>query len=331
MKRAVTGIQPTGTPHLGNYLGMIRPALKLAQEYEALYFIADYHALTSVKDGAEVRRLSYEASATWLALGLDPARSILYRQSDVPEVCELAWVLSCVTPKGLLNRAHAYKAAVDENRRLDRDPDAGINTGLYNYPVLMAADILLPQGDAVPVGLDQKQHLEMAADIAEAFNAIYGPILTVPQPIIDPAVMTIPGLDGRKMSKSYGNVIPILAPPDELRKAVMRIKTDSRRPEEPKDPDTDLIFQIFRHIAPEPAVQTMRAGYERGGLGYGQAKEELTLALDDVFRLPHERYVEILGDCATIDRILREGAERVRARGAEVLRSVREAVGTGAH
>ena len=329
MKLAVTGIKPTGTPHLGNYLGMIRPALELVGEHEAFYFIADYHALTSLTDGEQVRTLSYEVAATWLALGLDPARAALYRQSDVPEVCELAWILSCVTPKGLLNRAHAYKAAAEDNRRRERDPDAGVNAGLYSYPILMAADILFPGAEAVPVGLDQKQHLEIADDIASAFNGIYGPILTIPEPIIDPRVMIIPGLDGRKMSKSYGNVIPILAAPDVLRKAVMRIRTDSRRPDEPKDPETDLIYQLYRQVAPESAVASMHARYQRGGLGYGQAKEELFTALDELFRTPRERYREILADRPAIDAILTAGAAKARARGASILARVREAVGAG--
>jgi tryptophanyl-tRNA synthetase len=327
MKRIVTGIKPTGTPHLGNYLGMIRPALDLTRDFEALYFIADYHALTLTKNGAEVRRLSYEAVATWLALGLDPARSVLYRQSDVPEVCELAWILFCVTPKGLLNRAHAYKAAVDENLRRERDPDAGVNMGLYNYPVLMAADILFPAADGVPVGLDQKQHIEITGDIAAAFNAAYGEILTVPEAIIDERVMTIPGLDGRKMSKSYDNVIPILAPSEALRKAVMRIKTDSRRPEEPKDPEADTIFQLFSLVAPERAVDSVRERYLYGGLGYGQAKQELFECLDALFREPREHYREIIDDRGAMDRILAEGAEKVQERGSELLMRVREAVG----
>jgi tryptophanyl-tRNA synthetase len=327
MKIAVTGIKPTGHPHLGNYLGMIEPALRLAQEYRALYFIADYHALTTVRDGREVRDLTYEVTATWLALGLDPRRTLLYRQSDVPEVCELTWILDCVTAKGLLNRAHAYKAAMDENVRRERDPDAGINVGLYNYPVLMAADVLYPGANVVPVGLDQKQHLEMADDIATAFNAIYGPILTIPEALIDEEVMTIPGLDGRKMSKSYDNIVPILAPSNAVRKAVMRIKTDSRRPDEPKNPEDDTIFQLFRHVAPEAAVTSMSERYQRGGLGYGQTKEELFQALEECFGDMRRRYAELLADRAYLDGVLNESAQQVRAMGDPILRRVREAVG----
>lgn len=329
MKVSVTGIKPTGTPHLGNYLGMIRPALALAEEYQAYYFIADYHALTTVKDGTEVRDRTYEVAATWMALGLDPERVVLYRQSDVPEVTELTWILACITPKGLLNRAHAYKAAVDENRERDRDPDAGVNMGLFNYPVLMAADILFPEADVVPVGQDQRQHLEMTQDMAESFNATYGPILTIPEAAIDERVMTIPGLDGRKMSKSYDNVIPILAPPKQLRKVVMRIVTDSRPPEEPKDPQDDTIYQIFELVAPPAAAASMAERYRQGGLGYGQAKGELYDALDSIFAEPRERFTEIMANRDAIDRIFAEGAERVRMRGVPLLERVRRAVGMG--
>ncbi len=329
MSIAVTGIKPTGSPHLGNYLGMIRPALELAHSYEALYFIADYHALTRLRDGRRVRDLTYELSATLLALGLDPTRAALYRQSDVPEVCELSWILSCVTPKGLLNRAHAYKAAVENNRRQGHDPAVDVNMGLYNYPILMAADILYPGADVVPVGLDQRQHIEITDDVAGAFNAAYGPLLQAPRAVIDERVMMIPGLDGRKMSKSYDNVIPLLAPTALVRKAVMRIKTDSRPPNEPKDPDTDVIFGLFRHVAPEDAVRSMRARYASGGLGYGQAKEELADALERTFGAARERYQEIVADRDELDRLLAMGAERVRERGNTILARVRAAVGVG--
>jgi tryptophanyl-tRNA synthetase len=331
MKVALTGIKPTGTPHLGNYLGMIRPALQLAETYQAFYFIADYHALTTVKDGEEMRRSTYEVAATWLALGLDPDRVTLYRQSDVPEVTELTWILSCVTPKGLMNRAHAYKAAVDENRERDRDPDAGVNMGLFNYPVLMAADILFPGAHFVPVGQDQRQHLEMTQDIAQAFNATYGPVLTIPQATIDERVMTIPGLDGRKMSKSYDNVIPILAPAGDLRKTVMRIVTDSRPPEEPKDPQEDTIYRLYELVAPPADARSMAERYARGGLGYGQAKQELFEALDGTFGPARERFAQIMAGTDELDRIFADGADRVRERGTPILESVRRAVGVGRH
>lgn len=331
MKRkvAVTGIKPTGTPHLGNYLGLIQPALKLAETYDAYYFIADFHALTTVSDGRELRDLSYEVAATWLALGLDPEQTTLYRQSDVPQVTELTWILFCSTAKGLLNRAHAYKAAVDDNLEAGRDPDAGIHMGLFNYPVLMAADILYPGADIVPVGADQRQHLEITDDIAEAFNATYGPVLKVPDALIDERVMTIPGLDGRKMSKSYNNVIPILGSSASLRKAVMRIKTDSRPPEEPKDPETDSIFALFRLVAPPDLVESMRNRYLAGGMGYGQAKQELFEVLDDIFHEPRQRFEELYADRSYLDEILDAGRKRVEQRGDEILSRVREAVGAG--
>jgi tryptophanyl-tRNA synthetase len=330
MSIAVTGIKPTGTPHIGNYLGMIRPALALAAGHDMFYFIADYHALTLLHDGKLVRERTYQLPATLLALGLDPERSALYRQSAVPELCELTWILSCVTPKALLNRAHAYKAAVDANRRRAESEDAGVSMGLYTYPILMSADILFPGAEVVPVGLDQKQHIEIADDIARAFNQAYGPILTVPQSLIDERVMTIPGVDGRKMSKSYGNVIPLLAPAAQVRRAVMRIKTDSRRLEEPKDPDTDLIFGLYRHVAPEPDVQAMRERYLAGGLGYGEAKEALADALELLFSEPRRRYDALLADRDELDRIMARGAEQVRERGNRILAQVRAAVGVGA-
>ncbi|MQA26568.1 MAG: tryptophan--tRNA ligase [Micromonosporaceae bacterium] len=265
----LTGIKPSGMPHLGNYLGMIRPAIALSEDYRAFYFIADLHALTTVTDPDLLSRLSYEAAATFIALGLDPSKAILYRQSDLPEVAELSWILSCVAPKGLLNRAHAYKAATDGNRASGRDPDHGISAGLFNYPVLMAADILLLHTDVVPVGLDQKQHLEIARDLAESFNSAFGPILKVPQPVIAPDVATVPGIDGRKMSKSYDNVIPLFGDTDVIRKNVMRIVTDSRSPDEPKDPDAywnNVTHDVtYRYGFDEAAGNFQTNNYGRGG------------------------------------------------------------------
>ena len=261
----LTGIKPTGQPHIGNYLGMIKPALELAKDFQALYFIADYHALTTVRDKKQLAHLTYQATATWLALGLNPDEVIFYRQSDIPEVFELSWVLSCFTTKGLLNRAHAYKAIVDDNIAEGREEDKNINAGLFTYPVLMAADILLFGTHIVPVGLDQQQHLEITRDIALTFNKNYGNVLTIPEAVIRKEVMTIPGIDGRKMSKSYNNVIPIFAPSNQVRKPVMRIVTDSKRPEDPKDPDNCNIFAIYRHLAEADAVETKRKLYLEGG------------------------------------------------------------------
>jgi tryptophanyl-tRNA synthetase len=326
-KIALTGIKPSGTPHIGNYLGMIRPALELARENLALYFIADYHALTTVKDSKSLKYLTYEVAATWLALGLDPNEVIFFRQSDVPEVMELTWVLSCFTAKGLLNRAHAYKAAVDENVAAGRAPDEGISAGLYNYPVLMAADILLYGSHYVPVGLDQKQHIEIARDIAAAFNSTYGDILVLPEGVIREEVMTIPGLDGRKMSKSYDNVIPIFAAPNTMRKSVMRIVTDSRRPEEPKDPEQDNVFNIYRHFVPEEEAERMRQRYIQGGLAYSEIKQGLFELLEDNFSQAREKYEDPMKDWGYLDRVLLEGAEKARDIGKPMMEKVRKAVG----
>jgi tryptophanyl-tRNA synthetase len=250
MTTALSGIKPTGTLHLGNYLGMIRPALELAGRCDrSFYFIADYHALNTVRDPDALRSQTLDIAASLLVLGLDPERTLLYRQSDVPETFELATVLAAITPKGAMNRAHAYKAAVAENQRAGRQADEGVNMGLYTYPILMAADILLMQADLVPVGKDQGQHVEIARDLAEAFNGHFGQVLRPPAAAIDETVETIPGLDGRKMSKSYGNVIPLFDSQGEVRRLVARIKTDSRRPEEQKDPATCLLFGLYRQFA----------------------------------------------------------------------------------
>jgi tryptophanyl-tRNA synthetase len=326
-KVALTGIQPSGTAHIGNYLGMIRPALELARSYDAYYFLADEHALTTVRDPKALLDYTYEMAATLIALGLDPKNVVMYRQSDVPAIFELAWILSCVTPKGLLNRAHAYKAAVDENEAAGRTPDDGISMGLYNYPVLMAADILVVDGNVVPVGSDQKQHVEMARDIAEAFNRTYGDVLVLPEPLIQESVATIAGLDGRKMSKSYGNLIPIFASPEEQRKLIMRIVTDSRPPEEPKDPDSDNLFRIYEHFAPRDRVEAMSARYLKGGVGYGEVKEELAEILRDVFAGPRARFEELIADRAQLDKILAEGAQRAAKVAGATLGRVKKAVG----
>jgi tryptophanyl-tRNA synthetase len=327
MKTAVTGIKPTGIPHLGNYLGMYRPALELARDHEAFYFVADYHAMTIAASPEARRELTYQVAATSLALGLDPARAVLYRQSDLPEVCELAWILACVTPKGLLNRAHAYKAARDANLAAGRDPDLGVNAGLYDYPLLMAADVLIMRADVVPVGEDQQQHVEILRDVAGAFNHRFGALMTLPEAAIDPRVATIPGLDGRKMSKSYGNVIPIFAERDELQRLVMRVRTDSRSASEPKDPETDPIFALYRDFGADDAVAALRQRYEAGGVGYAEAKELLLEALDAALCEPRRRYRDLLGARPGLEAILTEGAAKARERAAPLLQAVRESVG----
>lgn len=326
-KTALTGIKPTGTPHLGNYLGMIKPALALAEHYQAFYFIADYHALTSVKDAARLRHYTTEVAATWLALGLDPETVVFYRQSDVPEILELMWVLSCFTAKGLLNRAHAYKAAVDANETAGNLPDEGINAGLFNYPVLMAADILLFGTQVVPVGYDQRQHIEIARDIALAFNHTYGETLVVPEAAIRQEVQTIIGLDGRKMSKSYGNTIQVFAPPEELRQRVMKIVTDSKTPEEPKNPDTCNIFNLYQHFASPAEIMTVRQQYLTGGLAYGAMKQRLFELLDKTFAESRERYHELMAHPAEIDDTLQAGAVKARAIAKPMMQEIRAKIG----
>lgn len=326
-KISLSGIKPTGTAHLGNYLGMIKPALALAETYQALYFIADYHGLTTVHDGAEFRRLTYDLAATWLALGMNPNEVTFFRQSDVPELFELTWILSCFTPKGMMNRAHAYKASVDVNIAAGNDPDAGVNMGLYTYPILMAADILLYGSHVVPVGQDQKQHIEMTRDMAQAFNNNYGEIFVIPEAVIQPEVAVIPGIDGRKMSKSYDNVLPIFAPSKALRKRVMSIVTDSRPMEEPKDPETCNVFNIYKFFATAEEVAEMRALYARGGFGYGQVKQALFEVLERNFGEARSKYDAFVKDEVYLEKMLLQGAEKARAMGAPLMYKVRKAVG----
>lgn len=324
---ALTGIKPTGKPHIGNYLGMYRPALSLMENYQGMYFVADYHALTTMHDPEALKDLVHEVAASWLALGLDPDEAIFFRQSDIPEIPEFTWILSCFTSKGLLNRAHAYKAAVDENLELGHDPDEGINAGLFYYPVLMAADILLYGSDVVPVGLDQKQHIEITRDIAEAFNRTYGNIIKVPEGLIQESVMKVPGIDGRKMSKSYGNTIPIFAPEKKLRKQVMRIVTDSKRPEDPKNPDEDNLFALLRFFAHPDQLEEIRQLYLHGGAAYGDLKKELADLILNHFADARIKFDDLMQDQPYIDKVLLEGAEKAREIGKPVLQAAREAIG----
>jgi tryptophanyl-tRNA synthetase len=325
--RTFTGIKPTGQPHLGNYLGMIRPSLELARSAEALFCIVDYHALTITPDPVRMRRDVLDLTATLIAFGLDTERTILYRQSDLPEVCELTWILGCTCPKGVLNRAHAYKAATADNLAHGRDADHGIGMGLFNYPVLMAADILIHGADTVPVGRDQRQHVEIARDLADSFNRVYEPVLVVPEPVIDERVMTVPGLDGRKMSKSYGNQLPLDAPRDQIRRWVSRIVTDSRSPSEPKEPDT--ILSLYRNVAPEGAAADLERRYREGGVGYAQAKAMLAEAIDAALAPARERHAELMADPVLLRDFLASGAERARASAGGTLRAVRAATGLG--
>ena len=329
---SLTGIKPTGIPHLGNYVGAIRPAIALVDQYDAYYFIADYHALTTVRDPDLMDEYTRSVAATWLACGLDPERAVFYRQSDIPETFELAWVFSCMTAKGMMNRAHAYKAAVDRNRETgERDLDAGISMGLFNYPVLMAADIVVMEADVVPVGRDQIQHVEYARDIAERFNQAYGArhALTVPRHVVDESAdaHTMPGLDGRKMSKSYDNTIPLFAPAPELKKLLKKLTTDSTPLEAPKDPETSSLYAMYCQFATEAQCADLRARMLAGGIGWGHIKDELFQVLDAHLAGPRQRYAALMADRDGLDAILAAGAERARARAREVLGNVRGAIG----
>jgi tryptophanyl-tRNA synthetase len=327
-KRSLTGIKPTGIPHIANYIGAIRPALALGEQYDAYYFIADYHALTTVKDRQTLIDLTYEVAAAWLAMGLNPDRVTLYRQSDVPETFELTWILGCVTPKGLMNRAHAYKAAVaDAEAQGKADVDAGVNMGVYCYPVLMAADILLFSADVVPVGRDQSQHVEMTRDIAEKFNLAYGDVLRIPELVVSATSASILGLDGRKMSKSYANVLPLFAGPDEMARLVRRFKTDSTGADEPKDPESTGLFQIYREIAAPDDTRRVQAALEAGGMSWKELKDAVAALLDGFLAAPRERYRELMADKAQIRRVLAAGAERARPEAAAMLARVRHAIG----
>ncbi len=328
-KIVLTGIKPTGSPHLGNYLGAIKPALAMAHEehYQSLYFIADYHALTAVREPDYFRRLCYEVAATWLAFGLDTKRVLLYRQSDIPEIFELTWILACMTPKGLMNRAHAYKAATAQNLEMGvSDVDSGINMGLYNYPVLMAADILLFLTDLVPVGKDQIQHIEITNDIAQSFNHTYGNIFKLPKFITQEEVSLLPGLDGRKMSKSYDNTIPLFIPSDQLRKLIFKIKTDSTPPSEPKDPATSTLFHIYKEFAIPEQTESLRKRYLQG-IAYADVKQELFEVLDSFLGKPRQLYQQLMADWQGIDTLLNEGAKKARSFAIPFMEKVRKAIG----
>lgn len=324
----LTGIKPTGTPHIGNFFGAIRPALQAAASYEARYFIADYHALNTVKDPAELRRNTYEVAAAWMACGLDPEKTLFYRQSDIPQVFELSVLLHAFTAKGLMNRAHAYKAAVASNLEKGEDPDSGINMGLYTYPVLMAADILLFDADFVPVGKDQVQHIEIAVDIAEAVNRNYGkPLFRLPQPFLEESSQVIPGSDGRKMSKSYNNTIPLFLSESQLKKQVMRIVTNSQGVEEVKNPDECNVFALYKLFATAEEQAALAARYRAGGMGWGEAKKELFEKMNRMLTPIRNRYTELMGDTSIIDEALNRGAERARLLAQRKMDKLRRAVG----
>ncbi|PGM90839.1 tryptophan--tRNA ligase [Bacillus cereus] len=309
-KIMLTGIKPTGYPHLGNYIGAIKPALQMSKNNEgkALYFIADYHALNAVHDPEKFSSYTKEVAATWLSLGLGED-VIFYRQTEVPEILELAWILACLTPKGLMNRAHAYKAKVEQNKEVGLEVDTGVNMGLYTYPILMAADILLFQATHVPVGKDQIQHIEIVRDIATYFNHTFGMTFTLPEYVIQEEGAILPGLDGRKMSKSYGNVIPLFAEKEKLRKLIFKIKTDSSLPNEPKKLET--LFTIYKEFATEDEIQSMREKYETG-IGWGDVKKELFRVVDRELAGPREKYATYMNEPHLLYEALERGAERAR-------------------
>ncbi len=327
-KKILTGITTTGTPHLGNYVGAIRPAIASSKEkeHDSFFFLADYHALIKSKDRDALRQSCLEIAATWIASGLDINQTYFYRQSDIPEILELNWILNNFTAKGLMNRAHAYKAAVDDNEKAD--PDKGITMGLFSYPILMAADILMFKATHVPVGQDQVQHIEMTRDIAQRFNHHYGEIFEIPEGVIDKESSVLPGLDGRKMSKSYGNIIPLFCDSKTLRKYVMKIKTNSLEPGDPKSTEDCLLFDIFKSFASDSQISSMKKDLE-GGMSWGDAKNQLYELLDEQLSNYRLRYDELMSDPSYLDGVLQEGAERARVVAKSNLIEIKSAIGLG--
>ena len=326
--RFLTGITTTGTPHLGNYVGSIRPsvAASTGAGAESFYFLADYHALIKCDEPARIQRSTLEIAASWLAAGLDPERVTFYRQSDVPEIPELTWLLTCVTAKGVLNRAHAYKASVDKNTAAGNDPDADVSAGLFMYPVLMGADILMFKAHQVPVGRDQIQHIEMARDMAQRFNHLYGEHFVLPQALIEESVALLPGTDGRKMSKSYDNTIALFTPREQLQKLINGIVTDSRAPGEPKEVEGSALFQIYQAFASEEETAALRKAYA-DGIGWGDAKQLLFERIDREVAPMRARYQALMKEPAKIEAILQAGADKARQLATPFMRELRQAVG----
>ena len=328
-KRTVlTGITPTGTPHLGNYVGAIKPAIQASHstDVQSCYFLADYHALIKCREPEVVLRSTLEIAATWLALGLDTDRAMFYRQSDIPEISELTWLLTCVTAKGLMNRAHAYKAAVQENLEKGEDTDFAIAMGLFSYPILMAADILMFNAHQVPVGRDQVQHLEMARDIAQRFNHFFGDHFVLPEAIVDDNVAVLPGQDGRKMSKSYNNTIPLWLPEKKLRKSIMKIVTNSLEPGEPKQTEDSALFAIYSAFANAEQRQGMKQAFA-DGIGWGDAKQQCFELINSQLADARSAYEELISEPARIETRLQEGAERARGVAVPFIQELRDAVG----
>nr|MBQ0091202.1 tryptophan--tRNA ligase [Candidatus Enterousia merdequi] len=323
-KIVLTGIKPTGTPHIGNYIGALKPLIELSQNHKTFMFIADLHALNAIHDAKEIKQHTYEIAALMIAMGLNLDNAVFFRQSDIDEIYKLSEFLMNVTPKGLMNRAHSYKAMVEKNTEANIDIDSGVNMGLYTYPILMAADILLYKSDIVPVGKDQKQHVEFARDIAGYFNNTYGETFKLPEPVISESGGVLPGLDGRKMSKSYDNTIPLFAPESELKKKIMRIITDSKTPEESKDPDTSTIFQIYTHFANDKEIADFRKMFVDGGMGYGTAKNILFEKINSVLKEPREKYDYLMQHTNEIDAVLNDGANRARRVAEKVIEKVKK-------
>jgi tryptophanyl-tRNA synthetase len=326
--RVLTGITTSGTPHLGNYVGAIRPAVRasLAPGAESFYFLADYHALIKVGEPARIQRSTLEIAATWLAAGLDPERVTFYRQSDIPEIPELCWLLTCVTGKGVLNRAHAYKASVDKNTATGHDADTDVTAGLFMYPVLMAADILLFKANQVPVGRDQIQHIEMARDIAQSFNHLYGEHMVLPEALIEASVATLPGLDGRKMSKSYDNTIALFAPREQLRKQIAGIVTDSKAPGEAKTCEGSALFEIYQAFASTEETAALRASFA-DGIAWGDAKQVLFERIDREIAPMRDSYEALINDPGKLEDILQAGALKARRLTTPFMATLRQNVG----
>lgn len=327
-RRVLTGITTTGTPHLGNYVGAIRPAIaaSAAADRESFFFLADYHALIKCPDPAQVRRSTLEIAATWLALGLDTDRAVFYRQSDIPEIPELAWILNCSAAKGLMNRAHAYKAAVQANAEAGQEPDFGVSMGLFSYPVLMAADILMFRAHDIPVGRDQIQHVEMARDIAQRFNHNVAELFVLPRARVDDDVAVLQGLDGRKMSKSYNNTIPLFEGEKKLRKAINRVKTNLLEPGEPKDPEHSTVFQLWCAFADQPGIEAMRRAFAEG-IAWGEAKRRLFERINDELSPARAHYQRLMAEPSHIEAVLNKGAQRARGYSRPFMQQLRHAVG----
>ena len=331
MQRVLTGITTTGTPHLGNYVGAIRPAILASRDElsESFFFLADYHALIKCRDPALIRQSSKEIAATWLALGLDVEKAVFYRQSDIPEISELNWILCCSAAKGLMNRAHAYKAAVQANEEAGEGEDFAITMGLFSYPVLMAADILMFNAEKIPVGRDQIQHVEMARDIAQRFNHNFTDVFSLPEAVVDEDSAVLQGTDGRKMSKSYNNTIPLFLTEKPLRKVINKIRTNLLEPGVPKDPDDSTVFQLWAAFASVEETARMRNEFQ-AGIAWGEAKKQLFELINSELADARDNYMRLMDDPGHIEAVLLQGAQRARQYSGEMICKVREAVGIGA-